>query len=357
MLHPLSDAPRAGGKASVAQRLDACPISPGLAIGTAVPYLKDTVIERWRADDPAAELERLRSALQEVENTLEALTLLPPGTMEPELLELLEADLMLARDKGWRRKIETAIGTGLSAEAAVQRVREELRARMKAVSSDYIRERLMDLDDLGHRLLSELLGGKQDDPLDRLPADAILVCRSLSTTDLLRAIQKGLAGLVVMDATPSSHLAIIAASHRLPALGQCPAALTEIEADDPIILDAVNGQLIVRPDAAVRAEFDVHIRNRSAAQERVASALSQPCRSLDGVEMEVTANAGLLLDLDEISVLPDVGVGLYRTEMAFLVRNSPPGVEEQAKLYRRVLDRMPAARSSSGHWTSARTSN
>ena len=247
---------------------------------------------------------------------------------------------MLARDKGWRQKIEAKITSGLTAEAAVQSVREDLRARMKAVANDYIRDRLIDLDDLGHRLLSQLIDGDETDSLDDLPADAILICRSMSTAELLRLSRKHLSGLVVMDATPSSHLAIIAAARGLPALGQTPGALTQAKSGDKIILDAVNGQLVLRPDDAVRREFEAHIAARRAAKDSADAAAGLPCLSLDGVRFEVMANAGLLLDLQEIAPMGDTAIGLYRTEMAFLVRSNPPSVAEQTQLYRRVFERM-----------------
>jgi len=107
-------------------RLKAVPISPGLAIGYVVFHLKDTIINRWRSDNQTQEQERLETALQSLETTLLALQLTPDTDESLETIELLETDLMFARDKGWHKKIETAIRQGLSAEAAVQTVRENI---------------------------------------------------------------------------------------------------------------------------------------------------------------------------------------------------------------------------------------
>lgn len=342
MFHQVSGglpAPREAG-AQGALRLSAAVLSPGLAVGTAVFHLKDVVIRRWYAADPAPELIRLKIALEELEESLEALMGLPDAADDPETRELLEADLMLARDKGWREKIGIAVGRGLSAEAAVQSVREELKERMKAITNDYLRARLLDLDDLSHRLLARLTGGGQRDLSAGLPPGSILVCRSLGTAELLQLSQEGLAGLVVVDATPSSHLAIIASSLGIPALGQAPDALTEVGEGDPLILDAVNGQLIARPDPAVVTQFEAHVAARRTERDREQLLPERPFESRDGVAMQVMGNAGLLLDLDEIARFETVGVGLYRTEMAFLVRPDLPGVEEQARLYRRIYERM-----------------
>ncbi len=321
-------------------RFSAVPLSPGLAVGKVVLYLKDIVIRRWRAPDPAPEVIRVQIALQDVEDALEALLHLPDAVADPEMRELLEADLMLARDHGWREKIVAMIGRGLSAEAAVQSVREDLRERMKVVSNDYIRARLMDLDDLSHRVLVKLTGEGHRNLSDGLPPDSILVCRSLGTAELLQVGQKGLAGLVVVDATPSSHLAIIASSLRIPALGQVPRTLTDLEDGDLMILDAVNGQLVGRPSPFVVAEFEAHIAARRTRDAQERSVASLPCQSRDGVPMQMMANAGLLLDLEEIDRFETVGVGLYRTEMAFLIRADLPTVDEQAQLYRRIYERM-----------------
>jgi len=343
MLHQVAGEAPARGETGTqgALRLSGLPLSPGLAVGTAVLYLKDIVIRRWRAEDPSAELVRVKVALQDLEGALDALMHEPDAVADPEMRELLEADLMLARDTGWRAKIEAAIGRGLSAEAAVQIVREDLRERINAVSNDYIRARLMDLDDLSHRLLAALTGEDRRGLSDALTPDSILVCRSLGTAEMLQIGQQGLAGLVVVDSTPSSHLAIIANSLKIPALGQIPGALTELGDGDRVILDAVNGQLIARPNAAVVAEFETHIAARRSRDEaHVISRSDRPCESRDGVAMQVMANAGLLLDLEEIARIGVQGVGLYRTEMAFLVRPDLPSVEEQARLYRQVYDRM-----------------
>ncbi len=342
MLHQVARGPRVGEDAGprTVLRLSAVPLSPGLAKGKAVLYLKDIVIRRWQVPNPAPELVRVQAALQGLEAALDALMGLPDGAIDPETQELLETDLMLVRDKGWREKIEAAIGRGLSAEAAVQSVREDLRVRMKAISNDYLRARLLDLDELSHRLLVELTGEDRRDLLEGLAPDSILVCRSLGTAELLRTERGRLAGLVVVDATPSSHLAIIARSLKIPALGQVPEALTDVRDGDLVILDALNGQLIARPSESVAAEFESHVTARRADETRDLGLSDRPCRSRDGVSMRVMANAGLLLDLDEIERFATVGVGLYRTEMAFLVRAQLPSVEEQARLYRRIYDRM-----------------
>ena len=321
-------------------RISAVALSPGLAIGKVVLYLKDIVIRRWQAPDAGPELVRLEDSLQDLESNLELLLLLPDTVADPEKQELLQTDLMLVRDKGWRQKIVAAIGQGLSVEAAVQSVREGLKERMKAISNPYLRERLLDIDELSYRLLAELTNQKPSSLTDGLPPNSILVCRSLGMPELLQLDRENLAGLVVADATSSSHLAIIARSLKIPALGQAPGALTKLHDGNRIVLDAINGQLIVRPSDSVVAQFEAHIvaRRKRDTQERSLSGM--PCRSRDGISMRILANAGLLLDLDEIVQIETDGIGLYRTEMAFLVRDRFPSVEEQVQLYRRIYDRM-----------------
>ena len=321
-------------------QIKAVPISPGLAIGIVVFHLKDTIISRWRSDNQAQEQERLEIALESLETALLALRQAPDGNEDLATKELLETDLMFARDKGWRRKIEMAILQGLSAEAAVQTVREDIRARMKDVRDDYIRERLMDLDELSHRLLAKLTGEELHQMLSTLPPNSILVCRSLAAAELLQAGRENLAGLVIVDATPSSHLAIIANSLKIPALGQVPEALTDLHDGDLIILDAINGQIIAQPSESILVDFKAHITKRIKieAQERETS--YGPCISRDGIHMHVYANAGLLLDFEEIVQLKTDGIGLYRTEVAFMIRDDFPSVEEQAQLYRRIYDHM-----------------
>lgn len=321
-------------------RLPATPISPGLAAGRTVLHLKDIVIGRWRASDAAHELVRMNDALRDLEETLLTLQKSSDTIPDSDTRELLEADLMLARDKGWHVKIEAAIGRGLSAEAAVQTVRENLRARMQAVSNEYIRERLLDLDELSHRLLAILSGAGPQHLSNALQPGSILVCRSLAAAELLHAGPEKLSGLVITDATPNSHLAIIARALKIPALGQVPGALTDLNDGDPVVLDAVSGQLIARPDEEVLAQFESRVAQRREREANEQLLGRGPCTSRDGVRVLVAANAGLLVDLKEIVQLEVDGIGLYRTEVAFLVRDAFPSVEEQAQLYGRIYDRM-----------------
>jgi len=342
MLHRVTveavDQPDAGLDGS--HRISAVALSPGLTIGEVVLYLKDIVIRRWQVADPGPELIRLEDALQGLESRLESLLLLPDTIADPDKQELLQTDLMLVRDQGWRQKIVGAIGQGLSVEAAVQSVREDLKERMEAISNAYLRERLLDIDELSHRLLAELTNQNPSRLTEGLPPNSILVCRSLGMPELLQLDRKNLAGLVVADATPSSHLAIIARSLKIPALGQAPGALTKLHDGNRVVLDAINGQLIVRPSDSVVSQFEAHIQARRKRDSQEQSLSGLPCRSRDGISMRLLANAGLLLDLDEIVPAETDGIGLYRTEMAFLVRDRFPSVEEQVQLYRRIYERM-----------------
>ncbi|HMB77796.1 MAG TPA: putative PEP-binding protein, partial [Kiloniellaceae bacterium] len=194
--------------------------------------------------------------------------------------------------------------------------------------------------DLSYRLLAGLTGKDHLALANSLTPDKILICRSLGTAELLKIGTRGLAGLVVADATPASHLAIIANSLQIPALGQAPDALTDLCEGDEVIIDAVNGQLIGRPNESVAQEFAAQIakRRREADVDRTQRDL--PAVSRCGQSLDVMANAGLLLDLDGIAPFPSLGIGLYRTEMAFLIRSELPSVSEQAALYRQVYQRM-----------------
>jgi phosphotransferase system enzyme I (PtsP) len=321
-------------------QISARALSPGLAMGKAFFHLKDITIRRWRAEDPAEELARLEAALQDLEETLQSLLISPKAAEDAETRELLEADLMLVRDKGWCNRIADAIGRGLSAEAAVQTIREETRARMETVANDYIRERLLDLDDLSHRLLANLTGHEHANPISAIPPGSILVSRALGTAELLQLRRRRIAGLLVTDATPAAHLAIVARALKIPALGQAPEALSKIAHGDTVILDALNGCLIARPSAALLAESKDHIAARHLRENQEHSGRYRPCVSRDGVAMTVMANAGLLLDLEEIEKLQTDGIGLYRSEMAFLGEHRFPSREDQARTYRRVFEAM-----------------
>ena len=319
-------------------RLVGVPFSGGLAIGRAVAHSMPLTVRQMVADDPARELDRLRAAIASMQGTLDRM--LSGGTLAgmTETRDILQAYQMFARDRGWLGRIGEAIDAGLTAEASVQRVQADMAARMAHLTDPYLRERLSDFQDLANRLLLHLSGRESVTELATLPEDTVLVARTIGPAELLDYDRSRLRGLVLEDGGATSHVAIVARALDIPVIGRCRGILDVTEPMDPIVVDADGGQVLVRPSDDVRDTFQEADRNRARKRQRHAADARQPTVSRDGVPVSLHLNAGLLLDMPHLHETGADGVGLYRTEIPFMVRSQFPDVAAQTDLYRRVFE-------------------
>jgi phosphotransferase system enzyme I (PtsP) len=258
------------------------------------------------------------------------------GESASESREVLDATRMVAADGGWMRRVSEAIASGLSAEAAVHRVSGELRDGMRRVVDPYLRERMADLEDLAGRLLAAL------DPVPTVPAPlapgTILLARRLGPAQLLAWHARGIAGVVIEEGSPAGHAAILARALGLPAVGGARGVIEAFQPGDTLVLDADEGQVILRPEAEVRQAYGHAIEARALRQAGFAALRDVPATTLDGVKLKLMLNAGLALELDQIAATGADGIGLFRTEIAMLARGEIVDVAEQAAIYARVLD-------------------
>ncbi|HEX8375163.1 MAG TPA: phosphoenolpyruvate--protein phosphotransferase, partial [Geminicoccaceae bacterium] len=253
--------------------------------------------------------------------------------------EILEAYRMFAHDAGWLRRIREAIGTGLAAEAAVRRVQEETRVRIGHASDPYIRERLLDLEDLAERLLRHLVGrGATHDPAALPGDDVVLVARNLSAADLLEYDRKRLRGIVLEEGSKTAHVTIVARAFDIPMLGRVEGAMAQIAEGDLLALDGDNGQLFVRPGDEVQQAFQTALTARNERRRMFEALRDLPSVTRDGVRVTLGINAAFLIDLAELDATGAEGCGLYRTELTLMTRASYPDCDALTEYYGKVLD-------------------
>ena len=319
-------------------RLVGVSFSGGLAVGRAVAHRVHLTVRQMVADDPTRELERFRAAIVAMQGTLDRM--LSGGALADltETRDILQAYQMFARDRGWLGRIGEAIDAGLTAEAAVQRVQADMAARMAHLTDPYLRERLSDFQDLANRLLLHLSGRESVTELATLPEDTVLLARTIGPAELLDYDRSRLRGLVLEDGGATSHVAIVARALDIPVVGRCRGVLDAAESMDPIIVDADGGQVLIRPSDDVRDTYQEAARNRARQRQRHAADARQPAVSRDGVGISLQMNAGLLLDMPHLHETGADGIGLYRTEIPFMVRSQFPDVAAQTDLYRRVIE-------------------
>jgi phosphotransferase system, enzyme I, PtsP len=321
-------------------RLDGMRLNPGLALGPAVLHEPQLQIRRYVAEDIPAEIERLQQAVAAMRDAIDQLVAAGDGfgPGDGEHREILETYRMFAADRGWVSRIADAIRSGLTAEAAVQKIREETSRRMMQASDPYLRERLVDLEDLANRLQRHLSDRAPDASLAELPQAFILVARALGPIELMDYSPGRIMGLVLEEGSPTAHVAIVARALDIPVVGRVDAATTRIEADDLIIVDGDHAQILIRPSEDVRQSAAAALVARSRRQALYQGLRCVPAATRDGIGIKLMLNAGLLMDMAYLQSTRADGVGLFRTEFPLMVQDRFPAVDDQTEFYRRVFE-------------------
>jgi phosphotransferase system enzyme I (PtsP) len=318
-------------------RIEGLKLNSGIGIGRAVLHRPHLYIEKIVADDPAAERDRLHEAFKAMHGALDDMLASDHVAKGGEHRDILETYRLIAQDAGWLSRIETAIESGLSAEAAVQRVQNDLRARMAGIDDPYLRERAHDLDDLGYRLTQHLLG-VEGGPRE-MPEDAILIARNMGPAQLLDYDADRLRGLILAEGSPNAHVAIVARALDLPVVGRLDNVLDRVEEGDPLIIDGDHGQVYLRPGDDIRVTFEDSLRVRAEQRAQYAELKDKPSVTKDGVQVNLLLNAGLRVDLMHLDQTGAVGIGLFRTEIPFMVESETPTVDRQQEIYATVFER------------------
>ncbi|MCO5064867.1 MAG: phosphoenolpyruvate--protein phosphotransferase [Rhizobiaceae bacterium] len=310
----------------------------GVGLGHVVLHEPRIVVTNLFNEDSDRELERLESALGSLRLSIDDMLSRRDVAFEGEHRAVLEAYRMFANDRGWVRRLEEAINNGLTAEAAVEKVQSDMRARMLHMTDPYLRERMSDFDDLGNRLLRQLMGRAPDDIAAALPKDSIIVARSMGAAELLDYPREKLRGLILEDGAATSHVVIVARAMGIAAVGQVKGAVSMAENGDPVIVDGDEGTIHLRPQQDVELAYAEKVRFRARRQQLYRELRDRPSLTKDGTKIDLLMNAGLLVDLPQLAESGAAGIGLYRTELQFMVASTFPRAEAQERLYKDVLD-------------------
>ncbi|HZV21032.1 MAG TPA: phosphoenolpyruvate--protein phosphotransferase [Hyphomicrobiales bacterium] len=313
------------------------PLTDGLVLGHVALHDPRPTVLKFFANNIPAELNRLNEALERLKEDLKRL-LNPDEVADEDHKQIFETLQMLAHDKGWARRMREAVSAGLTAEAAVERVQQNMRNQLMKTGEDFWRERSHDLDDLAHRLLRNLQGEEGQAARKPLPNDAILIARNMGAAELLEYDPKKLRGLVIEDGGATAHVSIVARSFGLAVLVQVPDAVSVAEHGDPAILDAGAGSLHLRPSLELIRAYADKARFRARRQAQFTKIKNAPAITKDGERVVLNMNAGLIVDLGHLYQSGADGIGLYRTELQFMLAAKFPKMEEQRDAYARVLD-------------------
>jgi len=311
--------------------------SDGIALGQVVLHDPRVVVTNFIAEDTEAEQHRLSAALDTMRVSID--DMLSHGDMQSltDHREILESYRMFAHDRGWVDRLREAIENGLTAEAAVERVQNDTRARMMRSTDPYIKDRLHDLDDLANRLLRVLTGDGSAMGMKELPENAVLVARNMGPADLLEYDRTRLRAVVLEEGGATAHVAIVAKSLGMVAIGQAENIVSLAENGDDIIADGATGTVHLRPTPDVEQTYVDKVRLSAKRRAHYLTLKDKPAVTRDGVNITMLHNSGLVADLPMLNDTGASGVGLFRTELQFMIASKLPRLAEQVELYSEAI--------------------
>ena len=319
------------------ERIAGTGIVSGIAIGQAIFLEPPAPKHRVFANDSASEAARLEEGLSRLRDSVDDM-LAANRSLGGASRDVLETYRLFAYDRGWKDRLRAAVFSGLTAEAAVDQVKTENRNRLMQSRDPYLRERLHDLDDLSNRLL-RLLAGEQLGAARSEIKDAILFAEAMGPAELLQYDRQSLKGLVLGEVSETAHVAIVARALKLPLVVGVQATLERAEEGDEVIVDGGAGEIHIRPTSDVIESYRTKRLQLTERQALLRSERELPAVTKDGAEVTILMNAGLSLDMPFLEETGAKGVGLFRTELQFLIGTQLPSVAQQEALYRDILDR------------------
>ncbi|HEX5181758.1 MAG TPA: phosphoenolpyruvate--protein phosphotransferase [Allosphingosinicella sp.] len=319
-------------------RLQGLKIVTGMAQGVAVYHQPRILIEHTVAEDIEAERHRVYSAFRKMREQIDNMASLAEFGTAGEHQEVLETYKMFAYDEGWSRRINEAIDSGLTAEAAIERVRQRMQMRMREIDDPLLRDRMHDLDDLSNRLLRIVSGRLGTAAQVGLAGDAILIARNLGPAELLEYDRRRLKGVILEEGSLTAHVTIVARAMGVPMLGRVRDVRQAIGEGDEVLLDGGEGVVFVRPTQAIEDAFRAKLLISQKKRAEFAALRDLPPVTKDGMRIGVMMNAGLRDDVAALDIVGADGIGLFRTEFQFLVSATLPRRESQQRLYKSVLD-------------------
>jgi phosphotransferase system enzyme I (PtsP) len=319
-------------------RLSGLKLVVGMAKGEAVFHEPRIVVEHTVAEDIEAERDRVYAAFRKMREQIDTMAREAEFGTTGEHQEILETYRMFAYDEGWSRRINSAIDSGLTAEAAIERVQQRTRARMQEIDDPLLQERMHDLEDLSNRLLRIVSGRMGTAAQTGLARDTVLIARNLGPAELLEYDRRRLKAVLLEEGSLTSHMTIVARAAGVPVIGRLHDIRHSLEEGDSILVDGDNGSIIIRPTRPLLSGFEHRMALSQKRRAEFAAVRNLPARSRDGLKVSVMVNAGLAEDAVSLPMTGAEGIGLFRTEFQFLVSATLPGRDRQLRLYTKVLD-------------------
>ncbi len=325
-------------QSTAAMRIPGQKLVDGMGAGFAVYHQPRIHIEHTVAEDTDAERHRVYAAFDKMREGIDRMTREAEFGVGGEHVEVLQTYKMFAYDEGWARRINEAIDSGLTAEAAIERVQQRTRQRMRQIDDPLLADRMHDLEDLSNRLLRIVSGQMGTAAQLGLRQDTILIARNLGPAELLEYDKRRLKGVILEEGSLTAHVTIVARAMGVPVLGRVRDIRRLVAEGDMLLLDSAESNVFARPSAAMEEAFDARLAMRQKRKAAFAALRDVPPITRDGHRLTLMVNAGLRDDVAALDVTGADGIGLFRTEFQFLVSATLPQRERQQRLYKEVLD-------------------
>ncbi len=310
----------------------------GIAAGFAVYHQPRVTIDQVVAEDIELERQRVYRAFDKMRDQIDGLSQQAEFGKGGEHEEVLETYKMFAYDEGWSRRINEAIDSGLTAEAAIERVQQRTRMRMREIDDPLLADRMHDLEDLANRLLRIVSGQLGTAASQGLRRDTILIAKNLGPAELLEYDKRRLKGVILGEGSLTAHVVIVARAMGVPVLGRVRGLRGIVREGDEILLDSDKGIATIRPTQQLADAFETRFAKTKERQAAYAELRDVEPFTRCGTRIQVMMNAGLRDDMANLPLVGADGIGLFRTEFQFLVSATLPQRDRQTRLYRDVLE-------------------
>jgi phosphotransferase system enzyme I (PtsP) len=343
---------------TVSRQIDGVSLNSGIGLGRAIIHqpagMKATGVEIQGQDTSIkSELLNLDQAFIHLVDEIQMLIPQTESSFLPKNLtqsqaksqadarDIFDVHLMMANDPGWKRQLRQRIHAGMTAAVAIDQTLNSIRETFKGEGmQSHWYERISDFEDLSSRLKRHLAGFNIPGILVDESA-IIVVADRIGPAELLDYDRSRLTGLILVEQSQTSHVAIVARSLAIPVVGGMKNILQEIKPGDSLLVDGNEGRVYIRPVSEVISRYDAQVPFKKIRHVEPSSqtAAHLPTKTLDDVAISLLLNAGLVEDVNHIETAGAEGIGLYRTEIPFMMRPRLPNVNEQVKLYQEILKR------------------
>jgi len=323
---------------AIITRFEGKVFAEGLAEGVAVMHEPRVEIIQHLSEDDVLQKSRLATGFDSLNKQLDEIMSAEDIIHHGEHREILDVYKLFARDKGWRIKIENAIESGLTAEAAVEKIQFENRTRMMKTEDPYLRERLSDLDDLANRLIRHLMGKAGTAAEKTLPDDAIVIAENMGPAELLDYDRDKLKAVILQQGASTSHVAIVARALGVPMIGQVEEGLLYIDEGVRMIVHGLDGEIYVAPPPEILESYRDAIADRAELLATYEGLRDRRAITKDGVEIDLVVNGGLAIDIQGMHRTGANGIGLFRTEFQFMISETLPRIKLQAEFYKSIIE-------------------